>query len=332
MRKSRRFILFLLTASVVLSLFFYLKNPQPTAKKETSLLQTTLGLSWIHSAQFVGAYYADQQGLYQQEGLDVTLIPGGIDRDPLGDLLAGKTDFVVAQPDSLATARASGAQVKAIAAIYRIHPLVFISLSERRIIKPQDLTGKRVGVAYSEGLILRALLTRLNVSEVQVLSRSYGLQDLESGALDVQGAWLDDEVQSAKRKNLSLNIIAPSDYGIIFYADVLATTEQLIHQDPQRVERFLKATLQGWSQAIEDPENHAQLVLRYDPQRETQHDRDLMESSMPLINTGDDPIGWMNAEHWESMLRTMTEQGLIQAPLAPEDLYTMRFLNQIYHR
>jgi len=174
----------------------------------------------------------------------------------LQDLIDGKLDFVIAQPDTLAKACVAGAKVKAIAATYRIHPLVFCSLPESQIKRPQDFVGKTVGVAYSEEIILRAMLKKMGIdaNQVNITGREYNFKGLLSGKLDVQGAWITDEVQTAKREGIAFRSISPVDYKVVFYADVIAASERMIHDNPELVDRFLRATLEGWTKAIEDPE------------------------------------------------------------------------------
>ena len=42
----------------------------------------TLQLKWVTQAQFAGYYVAQAQGFYEEEGLDVTIKPGGPDVAP----------------------------------------------------------------------------------------------------------------------------------------------------------------------------------------------------------------------------------------------------------
>jgi NitT/TauT family transport system substrate-binding protein len=120
-----------------------------SACKERPLREVTLGLSWLHSSQYGGSYYADQNGLYAQEGLRVSFAPANPGRDPMEEFISGKYDFLVAQPDTLALARLKGHKIKAIAATYRIHPLGFATLASSGITRPEDFRGKTVGGSYS---------------------------------------------------------------------------------------------------------------------------------------------------------------------------------------
>jgi NitT/TauT family transport system substrate-binding protein len=57
-----------------------------------------------------------------------------------------------------------------------------------------------------------------------------------------------------------------------------------------------------------------------------------MTASIPLINTGEDHVGWMKPETWETMAQTLRQQGDLDKPLQVDDVYTMQFLEEIYGR
>jgi NitT/TauT family transport system substrate-binding protein len=301
------------------------------SERPPPLRDVTLGLSWIHQAQFSGPYYADRQGLYAREGLRVQFVPATIDRDPLDEFIAGKYDFVIAQPDTLIAARLKGHRFKALAATYRIHPLVFLSLPGSGVVEPKDFRGKTIGVAYSEKLILMALLRKMNINagEVTIVKRPYDFDSLRKGDIHVQAGWATDELLAARRAGLAPNVISPYDYGITFYADVLTVRESLIEEEPELVEKLVRATVRGWTEALQDPAESARLPLHYNPALDPVHELDVLQATAPLVHTGVDRIGWMRGEDWEAMIRSLHEQGVIAERPAAGDLYTTRFLGAL---
>jgi NitT/TauT family transport system substrate-binding protein len=297
-------------------------------RQERALRQVTLGLSWLHNAQFCGPYHADRHGLYAAEGLRVTFVPADASHDPLDEFLTGKYDFVIAQPDALIIARQKGHRVKAVAATFRIHPLVYLTLESSGIRTPHDFRGKTVGVAYSEKLPLLAMLRKLRIDpgELRIVPRSYGIEGLQKGEYDVEAGWVNGELIEARKAGLAVNVIAPYDYGVTFYADVLAVRESLIEQEPELVEKLVRATMRGWAEALQDPTESARLPLHYDPKLDPARELEHIKATAPLVHTGVDRIGWMRAEDWESMIQTLHEEGTIPERPRVEDLYTTRFL------
>ncbi|MCX6743212.1 MAG: hypothetical protein NT116_03165, partial [Candidatus Parcubacteria bacterium] len=95
-------------------------------------------------------------------------------------------------------------------------------------------------------------------------------------------------------------------------------------------EKFLRATLSGWQLSIQDIKTNSQLVLRYDPNKDPVHESDVLEYSLPLIHTGQSPIGEMNDDIWQQMYNTLFEQKIITKPFDIKDAYTNQFLKLIY--
>ena len=59
----------------------------------------TLQLKWVTQSQFSGYYVAKDKGFYEEEGLDVTILPGGPDIAPTQVIAGGGADaFVLPRP------------------------------------------------------------------------------------------------------------------------------------------------------------------------------------------------------------------------------------------
>ncbi len=71
--------------------------------------KVTLQLKWVTQAQFAGYYVAKDKGFYKQEGLDVTIKPGGPDVAPEQVLAGGGADVVVDWMPAALAAREKGA-------------------------------------------------------------------------------------------------------------------------------------------------------------------------------------------------------------------------------
>ena len=65
----------------------------------------TLQLKWVTQAQFAGYYVAKDKGFYEEEGLNVTILPGGPDVAPTQVIAGGGADVVVDWMPSALAAR-----------------------------------------------------------------------------------------------------------------------------------------------------------------------------------------------------------------------------------
>ena len=57
--------------------------------------KVTIQLKWVTQAQFAGYYVAQDKGFYADEGLDVTILPGGPDVVPPQVMAGGAADVMV---------------------------------------------------------------------------------------------------------------------------------------------------------------------------------------------------------------------------------------------
>ena len=68
----------------------------------------TLQLKWVTQAQFAGYYVAKDKGFYDEEGLNVTIKPGGPDVAPAQVIAGGGADVVIDWMPSALAAREKG--------------------------------------------------------------------------------------------------------------------------------------------------------------------------------------------------------------------------------
>src|ERR671927_1703451 len=71
----------------------------------------TLQLKWVTQAQFGGYYVAKDKGFYEEEGLDVTINPGGPDIAPEQVIAGGGADVIVDWMGGALAARDKGVKL-----------------------------------------------------------------------------------------------------------------------------------------------------------------------------------------------------------------------------
>ena len=305
-----------------------------TKTTAAELTPVTVQLQWIHQAQFAGLYAADQNGYYAEEGLAVTFIAGGSGVDSLQPLLDGSAQFGTATADQILLARAEDKPLKSFAVIYRRSPAVFIALKSSGITRPQDFVGKTIRLPAPNAPTLHAMMANLGISQDQYseVDLPSDVEEFASGRVPVWGAYVNALALSVQRAGYEINIIYPDDYGVHFYSDTLIATDDFIANNPDLVRRFLRASLKGWTFAVENPEKIGPMVLKYAPDADPELENAKMIASIPLVNTGEDFIGWMKPEAWASMEKTLREQGVVTNSMDVEQAYIMQFLEEIYSK
>lgn len=304
-----------------------------SATPTPALTPVTVQLRWTHQAQFAGLYAAEQKGYYAAEGLAVKFLPGGAGVDLFKPVLDGAAQFGLHGADALIAARADGKPVKALAVIYRRSPVVFVALSASGIRRPEDFVGKTISVGGGSGiLILRSMVARVGIREDQFeqVPLIADLKPFYAREVDVVSGFMFDQPFTARRDGYAVNTIYPDDYGVHFYADTLYATDALAASQPELIRRFLRATLKGWTYAVENPTEVGALVKQYNPDADIELENAKMLASLPLVNTGEDKIGWMRPERWAAVHETLQAQKVLTQTLDVTQVYTMQFLQELY--
>ena len=294
---------------------FYLAVTCPVvAADEEGAERVVLQLKWSHQFQFAGYYMAKHLGYYKNEGIDVEFRPGSPTLDVTEEVLSGRADFGVGT-SSLLLDYAAGKPVVVLGVIYQHSPLVLIMHSE----KPSD-TIERVAegplmIEARSGDLL-AMLRRAGFSIDQLDIRNQPQNALEllgngKGSRSIS-AYLTDEPHTLRRKGIQFATFTPRTYGIDFYGDNFFTTRQMTVDRKSLVQRFRKATILGWQEALRNPEKAVDLILKEYP---TEHDREklLYEARITQdLMTNLVTPGYMSTERWQHIADTFLETEMLE--------------------
>ena len=108
----------------------------------------TLQLKWVTQAQFAGYFVAKDKGFYEEEGLNVTILPGGPDVAPTQVIAGGGADVVVDWMPSALAAREKGLPLVNIAQPFKSSGMMLTCLKESGVASPADFKGKTLGVWF----------------------------------------------------------------------------------------------------------------------------------------------------------------------------------------
>lgn len=288
-----------------------------------------LQLQYIHQFQFAGFYAAAYRGFYAKAGLDVTIQEGQPGLDTIAAVERGHAEFGTSDTEVL-WRRLAGAPLVALGVIFQNSAYCLVSLAKSNIMTLQDLRGKRVGIAEGRGSYLFKTLFKkqhMAFEELNIVPPKWNLQSLVRGETDVNGAYATGELYSLREQNLSFQVIYPMDYGVAFYGDTLFTSESFLAQNPEVVEKFRQASLEGWRYAFENVEEVIDYILTLDSvkQRGLSRDRLRYEATVMrhLILPDLIDIGSMSEARWTNMAKDLEA-------LQPEKLKLERLEGFIY--
>ncbi|MFY9944054.1 MAG: transporter substrate-binding domain-containing protein [Desulfobacterales bacterium] len=156
-----------------------------------------------------------------------------------------------------------------LAQICQHSPNILVTRRDSGIFSPYELQGKTIMMPADpiSGIAVKAMImeTLGSLDSVTILPHSFG-DELFGSPADAVAGCLSSEPFFYKQKGLAFNIIDPRSYGIDLYGDNLFTTEQEIREHPERVAKVRRASLRGWTYALQHKEEIIDLIrAKYNP-------------------------------------------------------------------
>ena len=239
--------------------------------------ELTLQLKWVTQAQFAGYYVAKDKGFYEEEGLDVTILPGGPDIAPTQVLAGGGADVIVEWMPAALAAREKGLPLVNIAQPFKASGMMLTCLKESGITDPKtDFKGKTLGVWFSGNeypflswMSQLGLSTEGGPDGVTVLKQGFNVDPL----LQKQAACISTMTYNEYGQVLDAGIgpedlvtFKYEDQGVATLEDGLYVLESTLQDDAKVTDlvKFVRASMKGWKYAEENPEEAAQIVLDND--------------------------------------------------------------------
>jgi NitT/TauT family transport system substrate-binding protein len=329
---SRRPLLLFLTLIVTLPLLLASSCKRESGKTQVSL---RFPIPIVEAGQ-TPFYVAQDKGYYAAENLDVKFEMGSPELNPVKMVASGQNTLgVLGGPDTLLVARSKGQPLEAISVIHRNSNFpCLITLKKSGITTLQQLQGKKIGFFYGHIStdVLHNLLHKNNIkySEVDV---GFDYNQLIAGKIDAEWAFTVTAGMDLPAKGVEINIISPADYGITTQGYTIFATDNTIKGQPDVLLRFLRATLRGVKDTVENPEEANKSLLRRDPKLdEALSLRRLKAYNAVTSNSDAYPPGYMDRAMFQSTYDRLVEEKVIGKPFEVTDAYSTHFLDQIYGR
>lgn len=235
-----------------------------------------LQLKWVTQAQFAGYYMAAAKGYYKDEGLDVTILPGGPDIAPEQVIAGGGADVIVDWLPAALAAREKGLPLVNIAQPFKHSGLMLTCLKETGIASPADFKDKTLGVwfygneyPFLSWMSQLGLKTDGSAGGVTVLKQGFNVDPL----LQKQAACISTmtyneygQVLDAGIKAEDLVTFKYEDQGVATLEDGLYVLQDRLKDAAfsEKMVKFVRASMKGWKDAEANPDAAAAVVMEAD--------------------------------------------------------------------
>jgi NitT/TauT family transport system substrate-binding protein len=294
----------------------------------------SLGVGYIPNVQFAVFYVAIEKGFYAEEGLDVTL-DYGFENDYLKLVGTNALQFMIGSGDQVVLGRSQGLPVRYVMNWYSVYPVVVFAKQEAGITRPEDLAGKRIGIPGPFGasyVAFRGILEAAGLREADVQMESIGFTQAAAISEDLVDAAVDYGVNGPivlAQQGIATTQIGLDDY-LRIPANGLVTNDITIAEEPELVEKMVRATLRAISYTLENPDEAFDIALKFVP--EAGGDNEAANRAVfdaVLVEWQPQPglkLGETRLTDWEEAAQFMQRIGLVQDLAPTEQLFTNEFL------
>lgn len=221
---------------------------------------------WLPQAQFAGYYIAKEKGFYAKAGLYVELNHAGDKKSVEFLLQNNETDIITTFLSNAIKLRSENTPVINICQLSQKSALMFVAKKKTNINNIKDFNNKKIGTWKADfSDIPLALLYRENIA-FDIIPIQHSINLFLNDGIDIMTVmWYNEyhKILSAGLEPEELNTFFLADYGMNFPEDGIYCLENYYTENKTNVDKFIKATLEGWKYAFENEEETINIVIEY---------------------------------------------------------------------
>jgi len=289
----------------------------------------TLQLKWVTQAQFAGYYVALDKGFYKDEGLNVTIKPGGPDVAPAQVIAGGGADVVLDWMPSALASREKGLDLVNIAQPFKSSGMWLTCRKDAGISSPADFADKTLGVwFYGNEFPFLSWMSKLGLETdgsaggVTVLKQGFNVDPILQGQAACVSTMSYNEYWQVIDAGLSaddLVVFKYEDEGVSTLEDGMYVLGENLKDAAfkDKMVRFVRASMKGWKYAEDNVNEAADIVLDNDASgaQTEKHQRRMMSEVSKLTAGSNGSLEAMDYERTvESLLNGGSDPVITKAP------------------
>ena len=304
------------------------RGPQ-AAGPDSGLFRVVLQADWYPQPEHGGFFTALAKGYYKDEGLDLTIEPLGPYLSVEKQVSSGAAQFGMGSSDKTLEAIADGQPLVAVAATMQRDPQGVMVRKDSPIHSFADLNGHTVAIKVGSTW-WEYIEKRYKLDSVHEVPAMMNVVTFVADPQYVQQAFATSEPYFARKAGVETRMLLTSDAGYNPYR-VMFTARDFLAQHPDVVAKFVRASLRGWREYLNDPAPAHAMISKLNPGLTP----DWMQFSWRALRdgqfvTGEDPsgaqLGRMDPQRWQKMYEQLVELKVIEKNIDPSAAYTLKFL------
>ncbi|WES62813.1 ABC transporter substrate-binding protein [Microbacter sp. GSS18] len=272
----------------------------------------TYQMGWLPTVEWASSWIAIDEGLYEDAGVAFEYLPGGPNVSDDTVVASGQADVGSASVDSVAAAVEAGADFKIIAAAFKKSPFSIVSLAETPIETPEDMIGKKIGVAAANQSQFDLFLeiNEIDPADVEVVPVQFDPSPVANGEVDGQVVYSVNEPGQLNVQGIDTYTMLFADFGFEVLTDVYYVTPDTIAEKGEALAAFLSATSDGWDALFADPQLGVDLTLEtYGADLDLNGDQQLLQVAAMQELMGSEPYLIMTDDEMQASVDTVNLMG-----------------------
>ena len=306
------------------------RNSSKTILESKGLQQVTLALNWLPEAEHGGFYAALLNRDYEKEGLAVTIVPGGPDSPVIQRVGTKRVTFGISNADRIALGRAQDAAIIALMAPLQHSPRCIIVHQESGIDSLDQLQNMTLAMSDAPAFS-HFLRHQLKLKNVQIVRYTGSIAHFLRDKNFAQQGYVFSEPVVARREGAKPKALMVSKLGFDPYSSVLITHEDLVETEPELVQKFVRASVKGWTDyLLKDSDRVHAHIHSINPEMPVEVlDQGLDALKKLCLNDQGKFTGEMIPQRWLQLVEQLEQINLLEPEvIKPQELFTLEFLRE----
>jgi NitT/TauT family transport system substrate-binding protein len=299
--------------------------------------KVTFGTNWLAEAEHGGYYQAVADGTYEKYGLDVTIMQGGPQSPNEALLISGKVDFYMGGMLQVYDDVKNGVPMLNVAAIFQKDPQVLLAHPDAGIESFADLAKASTIFMGNDGYITYFAWMKEHFPgfrDEQFKPYTFNPAPFMADKNSAQQGYLTSEPYAIAHAEggFEPKVFLLADAGYDPYSTTIETSQKLVDENPDLVQRFVDATIIGWYNFLYgDNQAAIELIKRDNPEmtdEQIAYSIDKMKEYGIVVSDAaiDKGIGCMTDERQKEFFDKVVEIGLYEPDLDIKKGYTTQFV------
>jgi NitT/TauT family transport system substrate-binding protein len=323
---SRRHLLAAGASAVVAAPFIGMRSAHAATK-------VRFLLNWFAEAEHGGFFQAKAAGLYEKAGLDVELLQGGPQTNPVQLLLGGEADVILGYDLQVLSSVEKGLPLRAIAASFQTDLQGLMTRPDVKTLA--QAKGHKVYIANSGYTSYWPWLKKqFGYTDEMAAPKGIGLQTFLADPTSAAAGYLTSEPYIAQQNKVPVNFLLFSAEGWPAYTNPIIASDAFLAKNHDLVRPFLKASMEGWKSYMADPKPGNDLIKQVNPKMDDGQINFSLARMREIhcLESGDAAklgIGIITEERWRRTRDLMVSVGLLKADTPWQKAFTTEFINDV---